>query len=285
MIQAAVAGLISGGAYALLGVCVVLLYRMVGVLNLAQAAIGVFGTYVMLVCYGLGWNVWLGVIAGVVSSGLIGALLGGVMSRWFAEAPLQTRSSVTIAMLIALLTLGLRAFGTDPRPAPDLFGSASFSVLGVVVPLTAIVIIALAVGLAWGIGVFLQRTRVGTWLRALAERPTAAELLGVPAQGLTVGVWAVAGAISSLAVMMISPTRSPEFTVLSMLILPAMASALVGVFKSFPVTIAGGLGIGLIEGLASSLTAIAPFRQVIWFVVMLGALLWAQRKEVWDAAR
>lgn len=285
MLQAAIAGLISGGAYALLGVCVVLLYRMVGVLNLAQAAIGVFGTYVMLVCYGLGWNVWLGVLAGLVSSGLIGAILGGVMSQWFAEAPLQTRSSVTIAMLIALLTLGLRVFGTDPRPAPDLFGSASVELLGVVIPMTAIVIIAVAISLAWGIGLFLQRTRVGTWLRALAERPTAAELLGIPAQQLTIGVWAVTGVISSLAVMLISPTRSPEFTVLSLLILPAMASALVGVFKSFSITIAGGLGIGLIEGMASSITAIAPFRQVIWFVVMMAALLWAQRKEVWDAAR
>jgi branched-chain amino acid transport system permease protein len=285
MIESAVAGLISGGAYALLGVCVVLLYRMVGVLNLAQAAIGVFGTYVMLVCFGEHWNMWLCVLIGIVSSAVIGALLGLIMSTWFAEAPLQTRSSVTIAFLIALLTLGLRFFGTDPRPAPDLFGSSSISLLGVVIPMSALVIIVLAVLLAWGIGRFLQATKVGTWLRALAERPTAAELLGIPAQQLTIGVWAVAGAIASLAVMMILPTRSPEFTVLSLLILPAMASALVGVFKSFPITIAGGLGIGLIEGIASSISTIAPYRQMIWFVVMLGALLWTQRKEVWDAAR
>ena len=285
MLQAAVAGWISGGAYALLGVCVVLLYRMVGVLNLAQAAVGVFGTYVMLVVYGLGWGVWTGVLLGLIAGALIGALLGSIMSKWFSEAPLQTRSSVTIAMLIALLTIGLRVFGSDPRPAPDLFGNSSLEAFGVVIPTEAIVVIALAALLAFGIGRFLQRTKVGTWLRALSERPTAAELLGIPAQALTVGVWAVAGAISSLAVMLILPTRTPDFTVLTLLILPAMAAALVGVFKSFGITIVGGLSIGLIEGLTSSIGSIAPFRQVIWFAVMLLALLYAQRKEVWDAAR
>ena len=55
--------------------------------------------------------------------------------------------------------------------------------------------------------------------------------------------------------------------------------------KSFGITIVGGLSIGLIEGLTSSIGSIAPFRQIIWFVVMLLALLYAQRKEVWDAAR
>jgi branched-chain amino acid transport system permease protein len=285
MIQAAVAGLISGGAYALLGVCVVLLYRMVGVLNLAQAAIGVFGSYILFEFYAHGWNVFLGVVVGLISSALIGAALGAIMSHWFAEAPLQTRSSVTIAMLIALLTLGIRIFGTDPLPVPNLIGTSGLELFDLVIPFSALVILGLALLLAWGLGVFLQRTTIGTWLRALSERPTAAELLGIPAQQLTIGVWALAGAISSLAIMLISPTRSPEFTVLSMLILPALAAALVGVFKSFSITIIGGLGIGFIEGFASSITSIAPFRQVIWFVVMLAALVWAQRKEVWDASR
>ena len=72
MIQSAVAGLISGGAYALLGVCIVLLYRMVGVLNIAQAAIGCLGAYTMLVLYGFGWPLLVGVLVGMlVTHGLV----------------------------------------------------------------------------------------------------------------------------------------------------------------------------------------------------------------------
>lgn len=285
MIQSAVAGLISGGAYALLGVCIVLLFRMVGVLNLAQAAIGVFGTYVMFVVYGRGFPVILGVLLGVASSALLGAFLGWVMSRWFAEAPIQTRSSVTIAMLISLLAVGLRLFGDKPMPMPTLFGETTFTVIGVVVSISTVVMILGTLLIAGGVSAFLQNTRVGMYLRALAERPTAAELLGVPAQALTVCVWAVTGVISALAIMLIAPTRTPNFLSLSMLVLPALAAALVGVFKSFPATIIGGLTIGLLEGISTNFAAFSAYRQVLPFVVTLGALLWSQRREVWDAAR
>lgn len=285
MIQAAIAGLVSGGVYALLGVCVVLLYRMVGVLNLAQAAIGVFGMFVVLVCYEHHWPLGLAVAGGLLTSTALGGLLGWVMARWFSEASLQVRSSVTIAFLIGILTVGLWIFGSDPRPVPNLVGTGSLWVGGLVIPHLALVILGTALLLAGGISLLLQRTLLGVWLRALAERPTAAELLGVPAQALTVGVWAVAGAISCLAILLIAPSRSPEFPVLSLLVLPGMAAALLGLFKSFSLTILGGLGIGLIEGLASSLPTMAPYRQALWFLVMLAALLWIQRKEVWDAAR
>ncbi|MCS7059416.1 MAG: branched-chain amino acid ABC transporter permease [Meiothermus sp.] len=284
MLQAALAGLLSGGAYALLAVCLVLLYRMTGTLNFALGAMGVFGTFVMFSLYEGGRPLGLAVGLGLLASVAVGGLLGWAMARWFAEAPLQVRSSVTIAYLIALLTLGFWIFGTNPKPVPHLVGFGGVELLGLRIPFATLVTLGLAALLALGVALFLQRTRAGVWLRALADRPTAAELLGVPVQALTVGVWAFAGGVSALAVMLIAPNRSPEFGVLSLLVLPAMAGALVGLFRSFPLALVGGLGIGLIEGVASSLP-IAPYRQALWFLVMLAALLWSQRKEVWDAAR
>jgi branched-chain amino acid transport system permease protein len=285
MIQAAVAGLIAGGTYALLGVCLVLLYRMVGVLNFAQAAIGVFGTFVLFVAYGRGIPTVFGVLLGLGASALLGAFLGWVMSRWFAEARVETRSSVTIAMLIGLLALGLRLFGDKPLPTPTLFGGLNFGLLGVRVSLGTVVMLLLTVLIALGVSHFLNRTQVGLYLRALSERPTSAELLGVPAGQLTVWVWAITGAIAAAALMLIAPTRTPNFLSLSMLVLPSLAAALVGGFKAFPLTIGAGLVMGLIEGLAASQSGISAYRQVLPFVVTLVALLWFERKEVWDASR
>lgn len=285
MLDASVAGLISGGAYALLGVCIVLLFRMVGVLNLAQAAIGVFGAYVMLVYYNWGWPLAIAVIIGIIAGALVGGLLGTVMSRWFAEAPVQTRSSVTIAMLIGLLTIGLRLFGADPRETPLLFTGTTFTVGGVIISLATIIVIVLAVALAVMISLLLQHTHLGVMLRALAEQPTAAELLGVPSHQLTIGVWAFAGAISALAIILIAPTRTPNFAVLSLFILPALGAALLGRFRSFPITIVGGLGIGIFEGIAAQITTLSSYRSGLSFVVILVALLWLQRGEVWDAQR
>lgn len=122
-------------------------------------------------------------------------------------------------------------------------------------------------------------------LRALAERPTAAELLGVPSRQLTIGVWAFAGAISALAIILIAPTRTPNFAVLSLFILPALGAALIGRFHSFSIAIIGGLGIGIFESLAAQIGALSPYRSGLSFVVILLVLLWLQRGEVWDAQR
>jgi branched-chain amino acid transport system permease protein len=283
--QSAVAGLISGGAYALLGVCIVLLYRMVGVLNIAQAAIGCLGAYTMLVLYGLEVPLVLGVLAGMVISGLAGAILGWVMSYWFAEASVQTRSSVTIAMFIGLLALGFRVFGDDSRPIPQFFDGAYLEIAGVLLSYSTLLLVLGAVVIAWLVNSFLNRTLIGTYLRALAERPTAAELLGVPARALTVGVWALAGALAAFAISFILPTRTPNFGSLSMLVLPALAAALVGSFKSFPTTIIGGLLIGVLESVGSLWGFFSAYRQAFSFLVTLVVLLWLQRREVWDAAR
>ena len=285
MIDGAISGLIAGGAYALLGVCIVLLYRMVAVLNLAQAAIGAFGAYVMLVCYAAGWPVALAVPVGIVAGGLVGGLLGLIMARYFAEAPVHTRSSVTIAMLIGLLTLGLRTFGVDIRIPPPLFTDITFRLGGVIISLAAVIIILLAIVLGVAIGMLLQRTHLGVMLRALSTRPTSAELLGVPSQQLTIGVWIFGGAISTLAIILIAPTRVADFVSLSLFILPALGAALLGQFRSFPTAIIGGIGLGVFEGMASQIPSISAYRTGISFVVILLALLWLQRGEVWDARR
>lgn len=188
-------------------------------------------------------------------------------------------------MLLGVLTVSWRTFGNRPRPSPALFGGITFNLAGVIVPLNAVVIIGLALVLGLGINLFLARTRVGLQVRALAERPTAADLLGVPSQQLTISVWAVTGVIAAFVIMMIAQLRAAEFTSLSLLIMPALAAALVGVFRNFSITLLSGLGIGLLEGMTSQVAELAPYKLVLWLLIIVGALLWTQRKEVWDAGR
>lgn len=285
MIPSALAGLAAGGAYALLGVCVVLLYRMVGVLNFSAAAVGALGVYAALAFSDAGLGYWGGALAGLAVGGLASALIGLVMARWFFESTLATRSTVTIALLIGLLGLAHRVFGDAPRAVPSVFPNASVAALGVVVPADALLAVALALGLAALVGLLLNRTTLGVRLRALSERPTTAELLGIPARPLAVLVWAAAGVLATLAVLVIAPTRPADFGSLAFLVLPAMASALLGLFRSFAATVAGGLAVGLLEGLATAFDAVAPYRSLLPFLVVLAALLWTQRREVWDAAR
>ena len=110
---------------------------------------------------------------------------------------------------------------------PDLFPGSAFRLAGVEVTIASALTIGLAVLFTVAADRFLNATRTGLHLRALSERPMAAELLGVRVQLLSVLVWAVTGTFTTFALMIIAPHRSPNFMTLSLLVVPALAAALV----------------------------------------------------------
>jgi branched-chain amino acid transport system permease protein len=285
VVQSAVAGLLSGGAYAALGVCVVVMYRVVGVLNFAQAGIGTFGAFVTFVVHGHGVPYGPALLVGAVAGAGVATIAGVIMAVWFAQASPQVRSTVSIALLVAILAAGFRVFGDSPRTVPGLFPGMTIRLGGVVVTMAGLAAIFGALAIALFVSVFLRRTRTGVLMRALSERPQTAELLGAPVRRIAVGVWAAGGAISSIAVLMIASSRSGDFLNLSLLIMPALATALIGVAWGLAATAVGGIAIGLLEGLATNFTWISEYRQTLPFFVIVVVLLWSERHEVWDAAR
>lgn len=285
MLNTALASLTSGGAYALLGVCLVLTYRMTGVLNFSQAVIGAFGTYAALVLFGLGIPHGAAIGIGVLVGAALSAAIGAVIARWFSEGGTIVRSTVTIAMFLGILVVGFRLFGDNPRVVPALFPGVRLKLGGVTLTASTMLAIAGVAVLAGAVAWFLRATRTGVLLRAISERTTTARLLGVPVRPLTIAVWTVAGAISTLAVVIIAPTRTNDYASLALLILPALAAALLGGFRSVGATIVAGFGIALVELLGARVGPFAQYRTVVPFVAILVALLWMQRREVWDEAR
>lgn len=285
MLQASVAGLLAGGAYAMVGVCVVLLFQMTGVLNVAQAAIGAFGTMVMLQLLERGWGFGVAFPAGVLTAAALAALLGWAIARFYADSSPQVRTIVTVAVLVGLLAIGFRLFGNDPRTVPSLVPGAGFRLADVVVSGNALIALVLAAAIAVGAGLLLNRSRLGVRLRAISERPVTAEMLGVPVTALAVGVWAVMGAVTAVAVTAVAPTRPSNFLSLSLLVMPAMAAALLGGLRNLAGAALGGVLIGVIEGAGTSVRQLSEYRQVLPFLVVVVALVWLQRREVWDATR
>jgi len=283
---AAVAGLTAGGAYALLGVCAAFTYRLVAVVNFAGAAIGASGAFTFSLLAEAGAPIAVATVAGVLMGGIVGVAVGGVMTTWFAEATATTKAAVAAAMLVGLAAIGLRITGGQhPHDFPELFRGSAFRLAGVEVTNTSVATLALAVVFTIAATLFLNRSHVGLQLRALAERPVAAELIGIPVRRLALWVWGVGGAATALALILIAPQRAPNFLTLSLLVVPALAAALIGMFRNFWATLFGGVGIGILEGLASVVPGIGEYRAAAPFVVILAVLLWSQRGALWDEAR
>ncbi len=286
LLASAVAGLSAGGAYAILGVCAVFTYRLVAVVNFTGAAIGAAGTFVMVTLYESGYPLALGVPAGIAAGALVATWIGLVMTTWFAGASASTKAAVTAALLVGIIAVGLRLTGGQhPHSFPELVTGSAFRFAGVEVTRASLLTLAIAVVFTLVTEQFLARTRTGLQLRALSLRPMAAELIGIRVRLLALCVWAVVGAVTSFALMVIAPLRSPDFMSLSLLVVPALAAALIGAFTSFRAALVGGLMIGIIEGLASGLDTFSQYRGAIPFLVILAVLLRSQRGARWDEAR
>ena len=283
MLDAAIAGLLTGSAYATLALATVTLYRMIGVLNFALAAIGTAGLYVSLELHA-SLPYGLAVLVGALVAAGIGAAFGLIDATKFAKLSVVVRSSATIGLLIALIALGLRIFGNDVRNAPDLV-SGTVTMGGVRVPYTALVSLAAAVGLAALVTLGLQRTRVGTRMRAMAERPMTAQLVGIPVISYTVGAWAATSFMAAIAVVLLAPTFPVAFTDLSLLIGPAVAAALIGGLVDLRTAVMGGVALGVLQSLMTRYDSIATYQNTLPFIVIVLVLTWAKRDEVWNDAR
>lgn len=286
LMTSAVAGLSAGGAYAVLGVCAIFTYRLVAVVNFTGAAIGAVGTFVMVGLFEAGYPLPLGVLAGIVAGAIAAVATGMVMTTWFSATSATTKAAVTAALLVGVIAVGLRLTGGQhPHNFPELVSGSAFRLAGVEVTWASVLTLAIAIVFTAATELFLARTRAGLQLRALSQRPMAAELIGIRVRLLALLVWAVMGAVTSFALMVIAPLRSPDFMSLSLLVVPALAAALIGAFSSFRAALLGGLMIGVIEGLASALDAFSQYRGTIPFAVILAVLLWSQRGARWDEAR
>lgn len=275
----------TGCVAALLGVCLVLTYRMAGVINFAQASMGAAGAFVMLELYNSGWAFVPAIAVGVLFSAVLAAVIGLIMLTFFAESSLDTKTGVTIGLLVSFLSLGIKIFGDDAHAFPAVLPGTSITISGVVVPGVTLVGLALAALLAAGMTAYLSLTRSGTMMRAIASRPTTAEVLGLPVRPLSVAIWAASGAVTTIAMIIVAPSQGGRFADMSLLILPGLAAALCGLFRNLPATVIGGVLIGAIGGMTVQSDFFSPYSTSTPFFVVLVILLVTQRRETWDAAR
>ncbi|MDQ0710415.1 branched-chain amino acid transport system permease protein [Arthrobacter woluwensis] len=286
MLEGALSGLAAGGLYAVLGVCLTLMSRLVRVVNFAQTATGMFGGFcaVWLVTRG-GLPVWLGSVIGVLIGGLLAAAIGWIAATWLSEASTTNRSAMTVGPLLLLVSLSFILFGNKPQPFAPLVPGPALVVGGVAISWVAVVMVVMAVAVAAAVHWLLKHTSVGTRLRALSERPTTAELLGIRSRPLSIAVWFVTGVVSSFAIILVAPSQANDATSLAMLIVPAAAAALLGGFRRLSLAVVGGLVLGMLSGLVAQIDGVAFIRNFLPFLLIVILLLWTQRKEVWDAAR
>lgn len=250
--QQVVNGIFLGSIYALFAMGYTLVFGVLDLLNLAHSAVFMIGAFVGLqLVVAAGLPLWLAIILTLVA----GAVLGVVIER-VAFAPLRSRpdthfagliSSISLAIIFGAITLAV--FGPNTvRFPPDTFPSTRYEVLGASISLLQLVILAVSIALMVTLQWLVTRTRLGTAMRAVAENPRAARVLGLDVERVTITTFALSSALGAAAgVLFALAFNSIRFDMGLSIELKGLAVIIVGGMGSLTGAMLGGLILGLAE--------------------------------------
>jgi branched-chain amino acid transport system permease protein len=276
-VQQVLNGIFAGSIYALFAIGFTLVFGVLDRLNLAHAAVFTAAAYfgIELVA-DVGLSIWLALPAVLV----FGAVLGLVIER-LAFRPLKGRNDAHFAGLITSIALGgmflallqLR-YGPDTRRFPaDAFPSADLELGGVRITLLQLVILGVSLGLMLALAYLVTRTRLGRGMRAVAENPHAARVLGVDVDRVTATTFAISSALGAVAgVLLAFYVNSAQMTMGFNIELKGLAVIIVGGMGSLKGAMVGGLVLGLAEVFAVQYVG-SSWRDVVAFGLLFGVLL------------
>jgi branched-chain amino acid transport system permease protein len=272
LVQAIIDGLMIGGVYAIISIGLTLVFGVMGIINFAQAEFLMIG---MFVAYFVA--TWLGIdplIGSALAFAVVFAFGYGVqhvLVRRVLQAPPVAQIFLTVGLLIVLQNSALMAFGSDFRSVstPYQMSALRLGPLFVSVPYLLAFLMAVLCGVAlWW---FMRSTWFGWAMRATAQDPMAARLMGIDthrmyriAFGLGVGLTAFGGAII-LPYLTVSPTVGAQFVILM------FTAVVLGGLGSVAGAIVGGLSVGVIQSV-STLVVPIQLQNLVLFLVFIAVL-------------
>ncbi len=247
-------GIPYGCAYALMAAGLVLTYRASGVFNLAFGAQAYVSALLFSIAVQHGWPVWAAfVMAVVLASPALGLAMERLLFRYTRTSGPLVKLVPALGLLIAIPSVTQMIIGTATRlPSPLVlqpwqvyFHIASTAVSGEELSTTVVTVVVVG-----ALAVVMRSRAVGLRMRSVVESPRMAELAGVRADRTSAGAWALSSLFAGLAGVLLAPiysqVSSSDFTAL---LVAAIAAAAIGGFESLPLTLAGGIGLGVAQEL------------------------------------
>lgn len=273
------AGLAIGSLYALGGIGMVVLYRATGVLNFSAGAAGAAGA--MISWQIVQWGLWppLAWLAGIA----VALVLTLAYGRWLAPL-LAYRDTVVKAVAtlgFALIILGLTSYAwhDDPRALELPTDSIKVQMLGFSVTGTRLLAFGFSVAIVIGIWQFLERTDIGLKLRAVANDRDLSGLLGIPILRVETMAWTIAGLLAGFTGLMFANLVRLQPAVITFMVIPSIAAALVGRLNNSALVLLGGLSMGVIESMLTLSPELKGVRPIAPFVIAAIVLLYSQRGQ------
>jgi len=245
-------GVTVGAVYGLIGAGFSLVFKASKVVNFAQGEFVVLGglvTYSLMALFGAGAAAAsAAILASLAIVVGIAALLYVVLRQARHGSNEFTFVMVTLAVAIALRGGAGLAWGTEFKTFP-LFPRGSVNILGAVLTYGALITLAVTLLVSVALWFGLYRTRLGKALRACADNPAVAQTVGIDPKRMVLVAYLGSGLLGALGGLLLTPALMMSYDSGVILALKGFTAAVAGGLANPFGAVAGGLVIGVIEGL------------------------------------
>ena len=280
-IRFALLGLGVGALYAFASQGLIVIYRGTGVLNFSLGATAIAGVFMQWELQNEhGWPFLASAVVGVAWSAFLGALTHWVVMRPLRRSSSLVRVIATLGVLITIQAAVVLRYGSNAVQVESWLPTDRVTLWGdVAITVDRLILLAIGSASALGLWMLYRSSQFGLATEAVSESERSASAIGLSPNRIALLNWALGSGIAAVAGILVVPIITLQVTAMTALILAALAAALVGDFRSFPIATAAGFAIGIGQALVGryadqeGLGASLPFLVIIVVLVVRGRSL------------
>ena len=273
-IEQLINGLRTGSIYALIAIGYTMVYGIAKMINFAHGDIIMVGAYALYFSISvLGLPVPVALVITVIVCAVLGVVIEKVAYKPLRSAPPLAVLITAIGMSFFLQSASLLIFGSTPIPFQSVIPNVNISVGPVVISsITVVTLIVTAISMIL-LTLFVNKTKMGSAMRAVSEDKGAAELMGINVNSTISLTFAVGSALAAVAgVLYICQYQSMKPTLGALPGIKAFVAAVLGGIGSIPGAMLGGILLGLIESVSKAYIS-TELADAIVFGVLIVVLL------------
>ena len=260
-------GLVTGSVYSLVALGLTLIYGTMHVPNFAHGQLYMLGAYVSYsLVTGAGVPYWGALGVSVLALALVGAALERLVFRPLRHAPPLNAMIAALGVMLCLEAVAQNVWGEEFRHMDSPY-SGVVSVFGLPVAAHRLVLLVAAAGLMIGLLLFLTRTLAGSAIRATAQSPEGALLVGIDTSRVATATFALSAALAAVAGSLVAPISLVYPSMGALVTLKAFAIVVLGGMGSVPGALVGGYLLAMAESLGGTYVS-ATYQDLVAFVVL-----------------
>lgn len=266
-------GLINGSFYAVLSLGLAVIFGLLNIINFAHGALYMMGAFVawMLLTY-LGIPFWAALVVSPMIVGGIGMVIERTMLRPLHDLDHLYSLLLTFGLTLVITGLFQNFYGVSGKPYPIPAVLTGVVNLGFMfLPIYRAFIIVMAVIVCFATWFLIEKTRLGSYLRAATENPEMVSAFGINVPLLVTLTYGFGVALAAFAGVLAAPVYSVNPVMGNDIIIVVFAVIVIGGMGSIMGAIVGGFGLGLVEGLTKVFYPEAS--TTIIFIIMALVLL------------